>query len=50
MKKINRRIDWVNDNTQQIINKIYAGDGSPGANAIIQNKEFNLFGVHEVKE
>jgi putative two-component system hydrogenase maturation factor HypX/HoxX len=48
MKKANRRIDWNNESTQKIISKIYAGDGAPGANAIINSKEFNLFGVHEV--
>lgn len=36
MKKNDRIIDWQTMSTSEIVNRIYAADGSPGARAQIQ--------------
>lgn len=48
MKAKDRVIDWNSHTTQQVTNLIYAGDGAPGAVALINNNKMRLFGCHSI--
>jgi putative two-component system hydrogenase maturation factor HypX/HoxX len=41
-----RAIDWKNDLTDTIINKIYTADNHPGVLDTIYNEEYYMFGAH----
>lgn len=40
------RINWKQDSTEQVLTKINARDGSPGAIATIAGQEFHLYNAH----
>lgn len=41
-----RRIDWLNDNVDTIIRKIYSADNQPGLLDTIYGEEYYLYGAH----
>ncbi|MFN3814427.1 MAG: hydrogenase maturation protein [Aquificaceae bacterium] len=41
-----RRIDWFRNSTEDILRKVYAGDGQPGAIASIEGQEYYLFNAY----
>lgn len=41
-----RAIDWNADCTERVLQKVRAGDGSPGVLDTIDGKRFHLFGAH----
>ena len=45
MLQANRRIDWKADATDTILDKIYAGDGSPGVIDTILGNDYYLYGA-----
>jgi len=49
-KRAQREIDWERDSTKNIILKIYASDGRPGAVGKLFNKKYHLFGCRALVE
>ncbi|MFH0709514.1 MAG: hydrogenase maturation protein [Pseudomonadota bacterium] len=47
MTQLDRRIDWENDTTDEILKKIHAGDSHPGVVDTILDVECFLYGVHK---
>jgi putative two-component system hydrogenase maturation factor HypX/HoxX len=47
MKQKERSIDWIKDNVQTILKKVYAGDSAPGVVDTICGEEYYVYGVHE---
>lgn len=45
MKQTDRRIDWANDNTSDVIRKIHAGDSQPGVRDEINGRAVYLYGA-----
>ncbi|WP_461831260.1 hydrogenase maturation protein [Aquifex sp.] len=45
-----RRIDWEEDSTLDILRKIYASDSQPGAGATLQGKEYYLYNAFPEEE
>ncbi len=46
VEKSLRRIDWERDRTEEVLRKIYSGDGQPGATALIEGEEYYLFDTY----
>ncbi|MDP3587516.1 MAG: hydrogenase maturation protein [Sulfuricurvum sp.] len=47
MTQLDRRIDWENDTTDEILKKIHAGDSHPGVIDTILDLECFLYGAHQ---
>jgi putative two-component system protein, hydrogenase maturation factor HypX/HoxX len=47
MKQADRAIDWARDDTQAVLRKIHAADGSPGVRTELLGQAVHLFGAHE---
>jgi putative two-component system hydrogenase maturation factor HypX/HoxX len=46
MRQVDRRIDWTHDDTDTVLSKIAAADGSPGVLDILFNQPCRLFDAH----
>lgn len=46
MKQEDRRIDWANQSTQEILARLRAADGTPGALDRLMGREWYLFDAH----
>ena len=46
MKQVDRKIDWLNDNSETIARKIRAADSNPGVLDTIGGEDYYLFGCH----
>jgi putative two-component system hydrogenase maturation factor HypX/HoxX len=44
-----RRIDWLNENVDTIIRKIYSADNQPGVLDTLYGEEYYLYGAHREK-
>ncbi len=47
MTQLDRRIDWENDTTDEILKKIHAGDSHPGVVDTLLDLECFLYGAHK---
>lgn len=47
MNQLDRRIDWENDTTDEILKKIHGGDSHPGVIDTILDLECFLYGAHQ---